>query len=61
MSDEMLAAVIFTRIDDIVQGLSIDPHPGPEGHLSLSEVLCLMLLTSVAENGGSSLNVTKAL
>jgi len=47
MNDEMLAAVIFTRIDDIVQGLSIDPHPVPEGHLSLSEVLCLMLLQPI--------------
>ena len=47
MNDETLTAVIFTRIDDILQGLSIDSNPGPQGRLSLSEVLCLMVLQPV--------------
>lgn len=44
MSDELLIVSIFTCIDDIVEQLEIDPHPGPTGRLSLSEVLTLMVL-----------------
>lgn len=44
MNDETLIIYIFARIDDIVKTLNLDPHPGPEGHLSLSEVLSLMVL-----------------
>jgi hypothetical protein len=51
MSDETIITVIFACIDDIVQGLAIDPHPGPAGHLSLSEVLTLMVLQPVLKPG----------
>lgn len=51
MSDELLILCIFTCVDDIVQRLSIDPHPGPEGQLSLSEVITLMVLHPLLKPG----------
>jgi hypothetical protein len=44
MNDETLITTIFVTIDDLLQTLGVDPHPGPAGHLSLSEVLTLMVL-----------------
>jgi hypothetical protein len=44
MNDETLITTIFVTIDDLLQTFGIDPHPGPSGHLSLSEVLTLMVL-----------------
>jgi hypothetical protein len=51
MNDETIITVIFACIDDIVQGLEIDPHPGPAGRLGLSEVLTLMVLQPVLKPG----------
>jgi len=51
MSDETIITIIFACIDDIVQGLAIDPHPGPVGYLSLSEILTLMVLQPVLKPG----------
>jgi hypothetical protein len=44
MNDEKLIIHVFVCIDDIIQGLSVDPEPGPKGQLSLSEVLTIMVL-----------------
>jgi hypothetical protein len=51
MSDETLILIIFTCIDDILQGLAIDPHPGPSGRLSLSEIVTLMVLQPILKPG----------
>ena len=51
MNDETLITCIFTRIDDILQSLAIDAHPGPSGRLSLSEVLTLMVLQPILKPG----------
>jgi hypothetical protein len=47
MCDEDIITHIFVCIDDIITELSIDPHPGPVGQLSLSEVLTLMVLQPI--------------
>jgi hypothetical protein len=51
MNDETLIICIFARIDDIVKTLGIDPHPGPVGRLSLSEILTLMVLHPLLKSG----------
>jgi Transposase DDE domain len=44
MSAEDIILRVFSWIDDLIRRLPIDPQPGPAGHLSLSEVLTLMVL-----------------
>jgi hypothetical protein len=51
MNDETLITCIFAQIDDIVQTLAIDPHPGPQGHLSLSEIVTLMVCQPLLKPG----------
>lgn len=41
----------FVCLDDIIQGLPVDPIPGPSGDLSLSEVLSLMVLHPLLKAG----------
>jgi hypothetical protein len=51
MNDETIITAIFACIDDIVQSLAIDTHPGPAGRLSLGEVLTLMALQPILRPG----------
>ena len=51
MNDETIITCIFALIDDVVQGFETDPHPGPDGRLSLSEILTLMVLQSILKPG----------
>jgi Transposase DDE domain len=44
MTDEEIILHVFVWVDDHIGELSLDPKPGPEGRLSLSEVLTLMVL-----------------
>ena len=47
MNDIDLTISIFAVIDDIIKSIEIDPKPGPEGKLSESEILTLMILQPV--------------
>jgi hypothetical protein len=53
MSDEEIITHVFVCIDDIISELDLDPHPGPEGYLSLSEILTLMVLHPILKSGCS--------
>jgi hypothetical protein len=44
VNDENLITHVFVCIDDIIQSLKVDSHPGPSGQLSLSEIITLMVL-----------------
>jgi hypothetical protein len=44
MNDIDTTILIFAVIDDIIKSIEIDPRPGPEGKLSESEILTLMIL-----------------
>lgn len=47
MNDIHLTISIFAVIDDIIKSIELDPKPGPEGRLSESEILTLMVLHPV--------------
>ena len=47
MNDIDLTINIFAVIDDIIKSIAIDPKPGPDGRLTESEILTLMVLHPV--------------
>jgi len=47
MNDIDLTIHIFAVIDDIIKSIEIDPKPGPQGRLSESEILTLMILQPI--------------
>lgn len=51
MNDEEIITRVFVYIDDVVRDLAIDPHPGPQGELCLSELLTLMVLSPLLKPG----------
>lgn len=44
MNDTDMITLIFATIDDIVKTINLDPKPGPNGRLSESEILTLMVI-----------------
>ena len=51
MNDEEIFIYVFIYIDDRIREISLDPHPGPPGELSLSEVLTLMVAHPILKPG----------
>lgn len=51
MNDEAIITRVFVIIDDLVGQLPIDPHPGPQGQLALSEVLTLRVIHPLLKTG----------
>lgn len=44
MNDTHIITSIFVEIDDLMKSIETDPKPGPDGRLSDSEILTLMVL-----------------
>lgn len=53
MNDEELIIHVFICLDNTIQTLVLDRHPGPPGQLSLSEVLTVMVLHPLLKPGMS--------
>lgn len=53
MNDELVIIHVFVLVDDIVNQLSLDAHPGPSGQLAVSEVLTILILHPLLKPGQS--------
>ena len=51
MNDEDIIIQVFVCVDDIIQSLPLDRHPGPLGKMSLSELLTVLLLQPLLKPG----------
>jgi len=51
MNDETIITQVFVCVDDIIRHLPVDKQPGPQGDLSLSEILTLMVLHPLLKPG----------